>query len=313
MDKPNCILSILLGIIAISCQPKADILEEVKADVLEEVKIDENEYPVERQDNAFFQPEYKTIFDKFCGYYFYVTDNYPYQGTIIKLSLGEESDYLILQDFAFAKDEIIEKEIFVLDKIKIKDSSYSNNHTLIFENSFDTEEFAGDIYVEYCSQPEEVKIIFADTPFEIKIFINNRNFFCKDYNEIPDIIYSYFSYEAQEKYTGRFIFQEQEYFSPNDKTKESQINEEDTNEIIINIKENGSLTMERIEGNKTYDYTTFFIKDKNKLIYATDPNSSGFRYSFLDDDTIIYDKWAYGYSEDEGYRYYVKYKRTDVF
>jgi hypothetical protein len=294
---------ILSGLSVFSCQNKKNDSERTGNDetIFTETEIIPEEEII----------DYKKILEKFCGYYFYVDKWSTAENVIIvEVSFNEQ---LNLNIFLYMDEEIKEVEKIILDDTST--APQNNDKFIYFKNSALVENDiakGAEVTVTYSVDHESLFISFADNgaPWVSGVFINSsRNFFVTDYDKIKDAIHACFSHDAQKKYTGNFVFKE---YTPDSEYAENPINNE-KEEMVVNIREDGRLEITHIRGDKTIFHCVFLIRDKNKEIWSSEGGLSyGDGYDFLDENTIIY-RYQNGLAEDRLNRYTITYVKTNEF
>jgi hypothetical protein len=267
----------------------------------------------------------RILFERFCGYYINVVDF----GTvkIAKLSLDE---HLILQTVSLTEDGFVEGVRFILDEIDWDNISFHQSNDASNEY-FDFYNY----YRIYLSYYPKYEIVGNRTTHNDHIIINigrdewdsSNNFYTNNFDELGAIVGSIL--QTQEKYTGKFIFQEYEYYESYNRNDDSsfkwqleQIKEETEQKIIeVNRDEKGYLFVSGIRNESSLTDNTIrniLITDNGRKIYGQSGDGSfksmSLLFYFLNEDTIISEYSSFTGSEEGRYTsldYKAKYIKTE--
>jgi hypothetical protein len=264
----------------------------------------------------------KIFFERFCGYYINVVDFGIVK--IAKLSIGGDLDkYLILQRVSLTDDGFVEGNEFILDDIEVDDVV---NYISLDPTHYDYHRF----YLTYLpkSARHERYDDLITMNYRNDQWDSSNNFHTKNINELGAIVGSIFSIETQKKYTGRFVFQEYEYYESYYRDGDTAFKElleqikEETEQMTIevNIDENGYLFVSGIRNDSSLidkDIRNILITDNGRRIYDQSGDgtfrSMSLLFYFLNEDAIISEYSSYTGDEYEKYTsldYKVKYIKT---
>ncbi|MDR1389359.1 MAG: hypothetical protein LBJ31_05220 [Treponema sp.] len=285
---------LLFGIFFVSCNTEKNTVEETgNQPLIIEQEIIRNKPEI----------DYKTVLDEFLGYYLYVPE-WATKKDIIILEVSFD-DFLMVKELLFVDEKIVEKGSFILDTISHSEpkeiyEGFTVGDSLIHFESEHYNENGSDVYVyaRYTVDLNNFYVAFNILPNDVMMAIDSDvDIFVKNYDDIEEVIHLYFSYDAQKKYTGIFIPLVEDM---------EKIREGDEDEIVISINDYG-----RLEA----PFGSFLVSNNKRPVYSTDGSVSyGTRYTFYDENTIVYTKWESTAQEDHGFMdqgYTITYKRKN--
>ena len=268
----------------------------------------ESEYTFEE-----YEEIYRKYVENYLGYYFWADS--PNNLLIVRISM---QGFFILQEIAISDNELVEGDKIILEQRLYQSwqrtSEFTIKHSragrrgpsVLFLHS--PVGFRPFFTINFPSQLENASYRRSMNPYW-SVFVNYSG-------DVINTYHSFFSQEAQKRFTGRFVFKKYEILQTN---LENSIDKENIiKEIIIEMTESGWLIVIFFPA-AHYDIDShtreeqFFIGNREKTIsFESMVDSEGNRlflrrYFFEDEDTIIVYYYRYGLA------YRLTYRRENIY